>query len=331
MCRIAAISPARGIVTIFVVCFTIAFAARAATQANAGSANAVAEAQTDGVSKTARQLIDKGRYKEAETGLRAALASKAASADWHSLLAYTLLREDKPAESLAEYTRAAQLHAPSAEDLKNVALNYVLLNDYTSADKWMSQSLKWNDKNAESWYVLGRIRYSSGDLPSAVTCFQRAIALAPESVKAENNLGLAYEGLNRMEDAVAAYRTAISWQQNVPHPSEQPLFNLAIVLAHEEHFDEALQLLVRAVAIAPLDPKIHQQLGQLYLKQGKLSEAQGELEKAVTLAPDTAPFHFLLGRVYQQRGLETQARAEFARVAALNGTHSTPQKNGDPH
>jgi Flp pilus assembly protein TadD len=62
-----------------------------------------------------------------------------------------------------------------------------------------------------------------------------------------------------------------------------------------------------------------------------LSDAQGELEKAVTLAPDTAPFHFLLGRVYQQRGLETQARAEFARVAALNGTHSTPQKNGDPH
>jgi Flp pilus assembly protein TadD len=134
-----------------------------------------------------------------------------------------------------------------------------------------------------------------------------------------------------MEDAVAAYRTAISWQQNVPHPSEQPLLNLAIVLAHEGHLDEALRLLVRAVAIAPMDPKIHQLLGQLYLKQGKLSDAQGELEKAVTLAPDTAPFHFLLGRVYQQRGLETQARAEFARVAALNGTHSTPQKNGDPH
>lgn len=323
MCRI---SSARGIVSILVVCFTIAFAARAATHANA-----VAEAQTDGVSKTARQLIDKGRYKEAETELRTALASQAASADWHSLLAYTLLREDKPAESLAEYTRAAQLHTPSAEDLKNVALDYVLLNDYTSADKWMSQSLKWNDKNAESWYVLGRIRYSSGDLLGAVTCFQRAVALAPESVKAENNLGLAYEGLNRMEDAVAAYRTAISWQQNVPHPSEQPLLNLAIVLAHEGHLDEALRLLVRAVAIAPMDPKIHQLLGQLYLKQGKLSDAQGELEKAVTLAPDTAPFHFLLGRVYQQRGLETQARAEFARVAALNGTHSTPQKNGDPH
>ncbi len=131
-----------------------------------------------------------------------------------------------------------------------------------------------------------------------------------------------------MPDAITAYRTAVSWQQNMPHPSEQPLINLAIALAHEQRLDEALQLLAQAGAIAPKDPKIHQQLGQLYLRLGRLSDAQQELEEAVMLAPDTAPFHFLLGRVYQQRGLETQAKAEFARVSALNGTHSTPENTG---
>lgn len=320
------IALARAVLAIFGLYFALTFAASAAAQANV-----IAGTQTDSAIETARQLIGRGRYKEAEVELRRSVASQAVSADWHSLLAYTLLRENKPAESLAEYTHAAQLHTPSAEDLKNVALDYVLLNDYTSADKWMSQSLKWNDKDADSWYVLGRIRYNSGDLQSAVACFQQALAIAPRNAKVENNLGLAYEGLNRIEDAVAAYRIAISWQQNVPHPSEQPLLNLAIVQAHEEHLDEALRLLSQAAAIAPADPKIHQQLGEVYLRRGQLSEAQRELEEAVTLAPDTAPSHFLLGRVYQQRGLESQAKAEFARVAALNGTHSTQQKNGDLH
>ncbi len=317
------VSSARGILSILVLCYTTLFAAQAASKPDP-----VAEVQTESATETARQLIAHGRFKEAEVELRTNLASQPASAEWHFLLAYTLLREDRPTESLAVYTRAAQLRTPSAEDLKNVALDYVLLNDYGSADKWMSQSLKWNDRNAESWYVLGRIRYSSGDLPSAVECFQRALTLAPGSVKAENNLGLAYEGLNRLQDAIAAYRTAVSWQQNMPHPSEQPLINLAIALAHEQRLDEALQLLAQAGAIAPKDPKIHQQLGQLYFRLGRLSDAQQELEEAVILAPDTAPFHFLLGRVYQQRGLETQAKAEFARVSALNGTHSTPENTG---
>lgn len=314
------VSSARGIIAILVVCFATTFVAQADSKASAG-----AKPQTDSTAETARQLISKGRFKEAEAELRTAPASQTASAAWHFLLGYTLLREDRPTESLAEYTRGAQLRTPSAEDLKNVALDYVLLNDYVSADKWVSQALKWDDRNAESWYVLGRIRYSSGDLLSAVGCFQHALTFAPGSVKAENNLGLAYEGLNRVEDAIAAYRTAVSWQQNMPHPSEQPLLNLAIALAHEQRLDEALPLLVQAVAIAPTDPKIHQQLGQLYLRLGRLSDAQHELEKAVTLAPDTAPFHFLLGRIYQQRGLETQAKVEFARVSALNGTHSTPE------
>jgi Flp pilus assembly protein TadD len=310
----------RGIISMLLLCFTTTFAALADSKTNVG-----VELQNDDTTETARQLIAKGRFKEAEVDLRTASPSHSASAEWHFLLAYALLREDKATESLAEYTLAAQLRTPSAEDLKNVALDYVLLNDYVSADKWVSQSLKWNDRNGESWYVLGRIRYSSGNLPSAVECFQHALTLAPGSVKAENNLGLAYEGLNRPEDAIAAYRTAVSWQQNVPHPSAQPLLNLAIALSHEQRLDDALPLLAQAVAIAPTDPKIHQQLGQLYLRLGRLSDAQNELEKAVTLAPDTAPFHFLLGRIYRQRGLETQAKVEFARVSALNGTHSTPE------
>jgi Flp pilus assembly protein TadD len=276
--------------------------------------------------QTARKLISQAKYADAEAVLRKALSTDEASADARFLLAYSLFRQNKPKESLNEYTRAAHFRKPSAEDLRFVGLDYVLLNDYVDADKWVSQSLLWNDKNFETWYSLGRIRYTENRFQDALNCFSKALELAPKTVKAENNLGLAYEGLNRTDDAVVAYRRAIDWQENAEHPSEQPLLNLGRVLVDRGQFEEALALLTRAVAISPRDPEIRKQLGRAYLRQGRLHDAQMELEQAVGLSPESAPLHFLLGQVYHREGIEEKARSEFARASALNGTHSTPDR-----
>jgi len=280
----------------------------------------------------ARQLVEASEFQRAETELRAYLSSNEHSADGRFLLAYTLMRLNRPKDSLGEYTLAAKLRTPSAEDLKNVALDYVLLNDYDDADKWMLRSLQMNGKDSDAWYGLGRIRYTKDRFQDAVECFEKALALEPRSVKAENNLGLAYEGLNRTDDAIAAYRRALQFEQDLGEqaqkpPSEQPMLNLAIVLMHRGHLDEALSLLTRAVAIAPRDPKIREQLGHLYLQQGKLAAAGHQFTQAVTLSPDNAALHFMLGQVYRRQGQDAKARAEFARAAALNGTHSTPDTN----
>lgn len=278
---------------------------------------------------SAQQLIASGEFKRAEAVLRAYLATDQQSALAHYQLAYALFRLDKPKDSLVEYTHAAQLQKPSAEDLKNVALDYVLLEGYEDADKWMSLSVQMNAKDTEAWYSLGRIRYTRQRFQDAVDCFMKTLALDPSSVKAEDNLGLAYEGLNRTDDAIKAYRAALALQDSTPSkpPSEQPMLNLAIVLIHHGRPEEALPLLTRAVAIAPRDPKIREQLGHLYLQQRQFGNAQREFEEAVSLSPDSAALHFLLGQVYRRQGLEEKANAEFARASALNGSHSTPEKN----
>ena len=287
---------------------------------------------TEPAIESARQLIGAGDFGRAEADLRAYLKDHEQSAEGRFLLAYALLRLDKPKESLSEYTRAAQLRTPSAADLKNVALDYVLLNDYDDADKWMSRSVAIDSKDSDAWYGLGRIRYTKNRFQDAVECFEKALALEPRSVKAENNLGLAYEGLNRTDDAIRAYRKALEFEQDLgaqaeQPPSEQPMLNLAIVLIHRGQFDQALPLLTSAVAIAPKDPKIHEQLGHLYLQKGDLAGSQREFEQAVALSPGNAALHFMLGQVYRRQGQDARARAEFARAAALNGAHSTPEKN----
>jgi Tfp pilus assembly protein PilF len=274
----------------------------------------------------AHRLIDVGDFKQAATVLKSFLKIEQGSAAAHEMLAYSYLRLDDPKESLREYTRAAAIERPSSVDLQNVAKDYVLLGDTSDAEHWIRISLQINDRDPESWYILGRIRYTLQRFQEAAGCFQRSLVLLPRSVKAENNLGLAYEGLNRVDDAITAYRQAIFWQQNAEHPSEQPLLNLSIIFLHQGKLKETQGLLTEAVAIAPHDARIHEQLGHLYLQQNMFAAAQEQLEVAITLEPKKPALHFLLGKVYHQDGQEQKAKSEFALSASLSGYHSTPEK-----
>lgn len=274
----------------------------------------------------ARKLILDGKFAEADAALRPLIAANPKAAEPQYLLAYVLLREDKPADSLNEYTKAAALRPPKADEFRSIALDYVLLKDLADADRWMSRSLAMDGNDADTWYAMGRLRYTQGRYNDALACFEKTLALNPRSVKGENNLGLAYEALNRADDAVRAYRTAIAWQKDDPSPSEQPLLNLAIQLLHRNELKEALAFLEQAATIAPKEPRIHENLGQIYLRTDRASDAVKEFSRAVALAPHNPRYHFLLGQAYRRKGDAEQATQEFARSAALNGAHSTPEQ-----
>ncbi len=270
-----------------------------------------------------RALAEQGRLPEAESAVRRSIAQDETSAPSHYLLAYILLKEDKPAPSLAEYTHAARLQIPTAQQLEYVAFDYVLLNDYSDADKWMTQATARAPDDSEAWYSLGRIKYNENRFAESIDCFKKALVLTPGLVKAEDNLGLALEGLDQTSQAIGAYQTAIAWQSGAAHPSEQPLLNLGLLFLEQNRTGEAEPLLEQAETISPNDPKIRAALGRLYQRLGRLHDAQIELERAVALAPKEAAYHFQLGRVYHQMGSLAKAKAQFAETAALDGTHSS--------
>jgi Flp pilus assembly protein TadD len=274
------------------------------------SASSVAEA---------KKLMSSGHFQEAESILRSNLAKDDRFADTRYLLAYALLRQNHPKEALEQYTLAAALQTPTASELNDVAKTYVLLEDYPDADKWLARSLEMNPKDPETWYSLGRLRFTEQRFADALDCFKRALELAPTSAKVENNLGLAYYGLNRTDEAEAAYRQAIHWQDAGPPQdvSEQPLLNLGILLVERGQLTEAKALLTRAAVIAPREPRIHEQLGQILMRQGSFSDAVEEFEKATQLDPEKPNLHFLLGQAYRRLGRQQDAKREFDMAARL--------------
>jgi len=255
--------------------------------------------------------------------VRKYLSQNDISADGHYLLGYILSHELKAKESLAEYTRAAQLRPPTANDFKVVAVDYVLLDDFADADRWLTKALGLNPSDADGWYYLGRTKYNENRFSEAVDAFQRCLKLDTHNVKAEDNLGLSYEGLNQTQQAIQAFQTAIAWQTDGSKKDAQPYLNLGMLFAEQGHPDAGLVYMQEAVALAPQNAKAHEQLGRAYLKLKRLKDAQGELEKAVQLAPNSSSLHFELGINYRDQGLKDQAKKEFDRCAELNANHSS--------
>ena len=273
----------------------------------------------------ARSLLQSGKLDEAERVTRRYLEIHRSSADGHYLLGYILFKKQDPKSSLAEYTEAARYRTPGAAELEAVAGDYVLLKDYPDADKWFTKAVEWNPKDALGWYYLGRTKYNENRFEEAAGAFEQCLKLDPRNVKAEDNLGLSFEGLDQIEKALAAYRTAIDWQKDARDQNDGPLLDLGSLLVNTDRPEEGLPYLLEAARISPEDYRIHRQLGKAYAHLNQLEKARSELEKAVQLAPQNAPVHFMLSQVYRRQGLLDKAKFESERYTALTGTRSSAE------
>jgi tetratricopeptide (TPR) repeat protein len=224
----------------------------------------------------ARMALHHGMAEQADRDIRQYLAKHPNSADAHYLLGFALFREiqarateqnnssraDTARASLAEYTEGAKYRTPSYLDLKIVALDYVLLEDYPDADKWLSRSLEWNPQDAESWYDLGRIKYNEANFAEALNAFDRCLKLDSGNVKAEDNLGMTYARLGRTNDAIASFQSAITWQAQLQEKDPQPFIDLGTLLIDQKRPQEAVGYLLQATRIAPGNVQAHKLLEQ---------------------------------------------------------------------
>jgi Flp pilus assembly protein TadD len=226
---------------------------------------------------SARLDLNNGMVEQADREVRQYLGKHPNSADAHYMLGFVLFREiqerakdqskgqsnfkaDTAKASLAEYTEGAKYRTPSYLDLKIVALDYILLEDYADADKWLSRSLEWNPQDAESWYDLGRIKYNEARLSEALNAFDRCLKLDSANVKAEDNLGMTYAKLGRTSDAISAFQTAIAWQAGLREKNPQPFIDLGRLLIDQNRPQEATSYLLQATKIAPGSDQAHELL-----------------------------------------------------------------------
>lgn len=267
-----------------------------------------------------KSLANLKRFHESDLVLHQYLDRHPDSVEALYMLGYVLHRENEPRDSLQLYTKAARLSMPKSDDLKVVALDYVLLNDYPEAIRWLEKAVQFDPHNQEAWYGLGRCYYTQSRFPEAENAFRKALDLDPRDTKAEANLALVYDMQNRAEDADRTYKHSVDLAEADPHADEWPYLNYSSFLLEHDRASEAVPLLRRAIAIAPKCADCHGKLGRALSSMGKPEQAIAELQQAVALAPQDPKLHYDLGRVYRTAGLIDKAKAELALSAKLYGT-----------
>ncbi|MFZ3214308.1 MAG: DUF3857 domain-containing protein [Terriglobales bacterium] len=147
----------------------------------------------------------------------------------------------------------------------------------------------------------------------AVDLLKRVVALEPKHKYAWNNLGRAYLGMQKNDEAILAFQKAAE----IDPYDEWAYNNLGLAYWREQKYEEAVGAFRKQLEINPLDEFAHGNLGALYVEWHKYADAAPELEKAVSLKPDNALYQVGLGQAYLNLGQPDKALAAFDKAVDL--------------
>jgi protein O-mannosyl-transferase len=178
---------------------------------------------------------------------------------------------------------------------------------------WQDEVTLWEDvvqkspHKARPHYNLGVAYQGQGRLDDAVREYQAAIKLNPHEVTPHYNLGMAYRTQGRLDDAVREYQAAIKLKPNYP----EIYYNLGQAYLDQGRLDDAVREYQSAVKLRPNYADAHNNLGVAYQNQRRLDEAIKEYQAAINLKPDLVDAHYNLGVAYRTLGRLDDAIKEY--------------------
>jgi len=193
-------------------------------------------------------------------------------------------------------------------------------NDLDASAKALDALVKNAPSYGEAWHLRGVIDLKRGAFPVAQKHLTRAVALAPKSEIAINNLGTAYLQQGKLEKAGDCYRRAIGLKPDYAAAHN----HLGNVLLLEDRLEDALGAYRRATLLKAENPENHNNLGTIYSKLERYEEAETSYRQAIGLKGFYPQAHNNLGNTLAQLGRFDEARNCFITAIAMNNKYGEP-------
>jgi Flp pilus assembly protein TadD len=199
--------------------------------------------------------------------------------------------------------KKAEALAPLDERSRfTLAMCYVAMGRRAWARPELRALTAANPRNSLYPYWTARLDYDDGQYAAAVEGLKHALLIEPDSMKAHDNLGLAYDALGRSDEAMASHEAALRLNRASRSPSPWPALNLGLLLMRQGRLDEAEALLRESLHADPAFPQGHYQLGVALEKAGRYDEATKELEEAARRDATYPEPEYALARIHRRRG-----------------------------
>jgi tetratricopeptide (TPR) repeat protein len=164
-----------------------------------------------------------------------------------------------------------------------------------------------------------QILRDAGRPADAIRRLKAAEAELPESVEIKYELAMLYERENKLAEAEKLLREVIAIDPGHAHSYNALGYALA---DRNVRLPEALELITRAMEIAPEDPFIMDSMGWIKFRMGDLNAAQDFLTRAYRKRPE-ADIAAHLGEVLWMLGQKDEARAIWKEGAARDPNNAT--------
>ena len=193
--------------------------------------------------------------------------------------------------------------------MKTLITLFALLISLSSIQGWCDAERELNDRLERAVRHLDAERY---DLALAEFQSIRKEFATSEGVEslAECYIGIVYQELNSLSEAVAAYQSALARKapQDVHGTAH---LHLGIVYKTQGKLTHAENHLKQALALLPETAEGHIHLGDVYVLQHRLKVAENAYREGIRLNPDHTESYYGLGRVSELQNRLQQAMAYY--------------------
>lgn len=245
----------------------------------------------------AARSAPKPRYQEAEEQYR--LAAKIAPDDGRAFagLGNVYVDQGRFADAIAAYTQALKVKPDYNAALLPLAFSLARLDRYPESIDVYQQALKVEPSNPE---IFNNLSFAYNH----INHFQEGVDASLNAIKLLGDTGQAYaQGFQERNETLSyAYK------------------NLGNAYNGMQRYEEAANALKRAAQIEPTNAAAHFNLGLTLYNAGRYSEAIESYKEVIKLRPTLAQAHFNLALTYFAINDRKQAMDEYEILKTMNPT-----------
>ena len=228
-------------------------------------------------------LQEQQRYDEAIGHHERAIRLAPDYAPAYNNLGAALRASGRVSEAIANYQKALALRPDFPSASFNLANALLAAGDAGAAEQFRA-ALQASPQSVEAQNNLGIALAARGDAAGAIAAFRAALAIDERSVNAHRNLGNILIDAGSRSEGITHLERAIALAPSEP----EAVYDLGTVLLEDQNFSTAAARFEAALKIRPEWPEAHNNLGIALASQGRIADALGHFERAVQLKPDFA-------------------------------------------
>jgi Flp pilus assembly protein TadD len=234
-------------------------------------------------------------------------------------------------------------------------------NDFAAAEPLLKKALERDPKNYLAWFDLGFVLNRLGRTDDSIHAYRQSVAAKPDVFESNLNLGLMLARSNNLEaERFLRSATALKPTDHAEEGQARAWLALGHMFENSKP-EEALAAYGKAATLTPKDPEPHLSAGllrerqkdfpaaeteykqvlvidprsteatigltNLYMKSGRIGEAEPLLRRLAAERPDDAGIHLQLGRVLAAQKKNDDAISEIQAALKLAPNDSEAQRD----